>query len=67
MKVTFDTNKLVIEDDDITIDKLKRINQHWPKLLEEYIGMIIRNRERQLERIIVTNEIRERSRNRENK
>ena len=61
MKVSFTTNKLMIEDDETTIIKLKRINQHWPKLIEEYLNMIIRNRERQLERIEVTNEIRARS------
>jgi len=58
MRILFESNKLIIEDDETTISRLERIHQNWPKLIEEYIHMIIRNRERQLDRIEVTNELR---------
>lgn len=52
---------MIIEDDEL-VPKLERIHQYWPKLLDEYLSMIVRNRERQLERIVVTEEIRSRAR-----
>lgn len=60
MQISSTRNQLVIEDDETTIARLVRINEHWPNLFQEYLHMLIRNRERQLERIEVTNEIRAR-------
>ena len=71
MQISLNHNQLIIDLGDEDGQKIRRIHEHWPHLIEEYMNMIIKNRERQLERIEVTHELRsraiERSKKSENK
>lgn len=60
MKISFNTDKMIVEADEQTIKELIAINSQWPHIIVEYLNMFIENRSRHLERIEVTMEIRAR-------
>lgn len=57
MKINLNNNILTIELDNNQAVIMSAIHENWPHLIEEYMNMIIKNRERHLERIEVTREI----------
>lgn len=60
MIISFSNNSIIVELNAEQAASLQQINETWPKLIEEYLNMLIKNRSRQLERIEVTTEIRNR-------
>lgn len=57
MRISLNNHILTIELEQDQSIIMSAIHERWPHLLEEYINMIIRNRERQLTRIEVTERI----------